>query len=121
MSVRPLFDPYELSDLIEYLTDVPGMISAALVEGPRYGDALIDEIRARLSLPVEIAPWLSPNELGQKGLELGKKNGVWIIPLDGRHAFQTKEEAQTFWRGLNFQRERLASGLIRTCFLLTIS
>ncbi|MCP4593975.1 MAG: hypothetical protein GY842_24855, partial [bacterium] len=80
----------------------------------------MQRLRAALQgLPIVVAPWgTAPVELGKWAVELGH-NGpkVLIIRLDGQHAVAA-EEAVDFWRQLNYQRERLATGSLRTCLLI---
>lgn len=114
------FDPIEWENLVEFLKDCPGRICAAIVPGIDGGNALRERLPAELApIPVHPAGNESvPAELGSRAVELGKSDAVFLIVLDGRRRFDTDEERAAFWQALNFQRESLVSGRLRTCFVL---
>jgi len=114
------FDEEEWRRLAAHLRDCPGSICAAVVPGPTAGDALfMSLLEALRPLPMRAAPDdLEPAALGALARELGQKDHVLVISLDGRRPFDSDDAAKAFWQNLNFQRERLASGQLRTCFIL---
>ncbi len=114
------FDQGELTALVEFLRDCPGRLCAAVVPGEVGGRGLTERLRAALDLEVRVGePELTPDEIGTLALELGRQpDRVLIVPLDGRRRFDSEDDAVAFWRQLNYQRERLASGTLRTCLLL---
>ncbi len=114
------FDPIEWENLVEFLKDCPGRICAAIVPGIDGGNALLEQLPDELA-PVPVHPASNeaePAQLGHRAVELGKSDAVFLIVLDGRRRFDSDEERDAFWQALNFQRESLASGRLRTCFVL---
>jgi tetratricopeptide (TPR) repeat protein len=114
-------DKIVFEELIEFLQDCPGRISAAVVPGSAAGDAITGRLCSELAerIPVEVASAdATPGELGSRAAELGDNgDAILIIPLD-RHRFPSEDESLVFWRRLNYQRERLAYQDVRTCLLL---
>ncbi len=116
------FDHDELDGLVESLRKQPGFITAAVVPAGS-GDALIDRLCTELgNLKIEVAgPPERPIRLGAKATELGQaRDGhVFILRLDESELFDSEDRAIQFWRELNYQREALGSGTVRTCLLLS--
>ncbi|NJL28222.1 MAG: hypothetical protein HC897_10175 [Thermoanaerobaculia bacterium] len=116
-----VFNPQELDGLIETLSHQPGRITAVVVPAGS-GDALLEQLRERLGeLEIEIAPRSeSPFILGRRAAELGYSGQDWLFVLrfDEPGHFESHTKALEYWHSLNYQREALASGTVRTCLLL---
>ncbi len=116
------FNQDELDGLVETLRDQPGFITAAVVPAGS-GDALIEGLRAELEdLKLEVAaPRERAIDLGAKAAQLGRSRDdrVFILRLDDPGLFDSAEESVQFWRELNYQREALGSGTVRTCLILS--
>ena len=113
------FNAPELSGLLESLRDCPGRISAVVVPGRAESEALVARLQDLLPelSPVLAADGATPGELGSQAKRLGDEDHLFVVPVDGRR-FKSEKEKVDFWRGLNYQRERLASGAVRTCLIV---
>ncbi len=116
------FEQEELDGLVEALRQQPGFITAAVVPAGS-GEALIEVLRAELpELKIEIgAPGKRPTVLGARATELGKNRDeyLYLLRLDEPGHFDSEDQAVQFWRELNYQREALGAGTVRTCLLLS--
>lgn len=114
------FNEIEWENLVEHLRDCPGTICAVVVPGQPAGDALL----ALLPEAVKPIPFLvasgemAPAEVGHLAITNGNEDRIVLIPLDGRRRFCSDDERQRYWEAMNFQRESLAYGKIRGCFIL---
>lgn len=114
------FDPAELAGLLELLHDCPGRIVAAVVPESAAGEALVARLRDDFpELRLEVADdAATPGQLGARAEALGRDgDSLFVVPVDGRR-LDTEAARIDFWRRLNYQRERLASGAVRTCLVL---
>lgn len=116
------FDQEEFDGLVESLRHQPGFITAAVVPAGS-GGALIDRLRDALGdLEIEIAAGGNrPVALGARAAALGQSRAahVFILKLDDPERFDSEADEVRFWRELNYQREALASGTVRTCLILS--
>ena len=118
-------EPLNFSRLVSALRDRPGRISAAVVSTGSF-DQLIGELRETFDNPdllrIEMSRAENPLDLARqahrlgKGLKSGTSDCIFLILADFP-ADSTQEEVD-FWQGLNLQREALATGTVRTCFVL---
>ncbi len=114
------FDPTELTGLLELLRDCQGRVVAAVVPGTTGAEALTARLRDALpELRLEVAAdAATPGQLGARATALGRGgDSLFVVPVDGRR-LETEAARVDFWRRLNYQRERLASGAVRTCLVL---
>ena len=118
--LRIPFGESELSGLVDFLRTCPGRITAALVPSREAGNALLQRLEALLRpLNVSVAPsHASPDEIGSQALQRSEEDCLWIVKLDGSRHFVDETGERTFWESLNFQRENLASGRLRTLLVL---
>ncbi len=110
----------ELAALVEFLRDCPGRISAAVVADKVAGDAVLEHLRSRSELPplIVASGAARPEELGDLAIRLGAEDSILVLPFDGRHRLADDQAVRAFFRGLNYQRECLAQGRVRTLLLL---
>jgi hypothetical protein len=115
------FHQDELDGLVDTLRNQPGFITVAVVPAGS-GDALLERLHERLGdLEIEVAPRHErPVTLGTRATRLGQdRDGyVFVLRLDEPEIFASEDETVRFWHSLNYQREALASGTVRTCFIL---
>lgn len=116
------FNQDELDGLTESLRDQPGFITAAVVPSGA-GDVLLERLRQDLQqLKFVIAARDErPLHLGEQATQLGQRpdDHVFVLRVDDIHAFASEAEAIRFWQEINYQREALASGTVRTFFILS--
>ena len=115
------FDAAELEGLVDLLRDCPGRISAVVVPGQETGTALLERlVKALPELTFEVMEEsATPGEIGRRAQELGSSQGnVLVLRLDRRLRPESEDHEEGFWRRLNYQRERLASGDVRSCLFM---
>ena len=109
----------EFQSLVRFMKIAPGRLTAVIVPGPLVGQKVIEQIEAELQLPITIASETAyPGEIGHLALEMQEKDSILIIRLDGSRKFPGEWTLKNFIENLNFQREALAGGNLRTCIIM---
>lgn len=117
---RDVREDRELADFVEFVTEVPRRITAVEVSGPPVTASLIETLRAASPIRVEELLLASPAELALQIRSFAAEPVIIAVRgLDSAADFPDEAAAIGFWQELNYHREYLAPGKVRTCFFLS--